>query len=128
MISIVAPAYNEEAVIKDFVEQVVDVTRFFFECGNWELIVVDDGSTDRTKDILYRLKSNFYPLSVITHVNYGMGKALETGFKAAKGNIVVTMNADCSHDPVLIPVLCKEIVSTGCHVIAPAKFRWQVFL
>ncbi len=37
MISIVAPAYNEEAVIKDFVEQVVDVTRFFFECGNWEV-------------------------------------------------------------------------------------------
>lgn len=124
MISIVAPAYNEEAVIKDFVEQVVDVTRFFFECGNWELIVVDDGSTDRTKDILYRLKSA-YPLSVITHVkNYGMGKALETGFKAAKGNIVVTMNADCSHDPVLIPVLCKEIVSTGCHVaIAPCQVQ-----
>lgn len=111
MISIIAPAYNEEAVIEHFVKQVVDITRFVFKNEDWELIIINDGSTDKTREILYQLQT-IYPITIIDHIkNYGLGKALETGFKNAKGDIIVTMDADCSHDPLLIPRLCMEIIS-----------------
>ena len=122
MISIVAPAYNEEAVIEDFVKQVVDITRFVFKYEDWELIIVNDGSTDKTREILYRLQTE-YPITIIDHIeNCGLGKALETGFRNAKGDIIVTMDADCSHDPKLMLALCQEIVTYGCDVAIASRY------
>lgn len=101
--TILAPAYNEEDVIARFVEQVVPT----LAAGD-ELLVVDDGSNDATADILRRLLAEHPRLRVVTHVrNQGLGAALVTGFAAASGDVVVTLDADLSHPLELVPVLVE---------------------
>jgi len=99
--TVVAPAYNEQAVIARFVEDVCPVLG-----DTDELLVVDDGSTDQTPGLLADLAATYERLRVITHpVNRGLGAALATGFAAASLDVVVTMDADLSHPKELIPVL-----------------------
>lgn len=106
MISVVVPAYNEEEVITDF------IYTFFrdFRPASFELIVVDDGSTDRTKEILERLSKKHKQLKVISYSpNRGLGHALKTGISSSRGKIIVTMDSDLSHPPSMIPDLLKEL-------------------
>jgi dolichol-phosphate mannosyltransferase len=103
-VTILAPAYNEEAVIERFVE--VTCTEI---PEKWNLLIVDDGSSDRTPEILRRLQSREPRLQVIRHrSNRGMGAALATGFVAATAEIIVTMDADLSHPLPLAAVLVDE--------------------
>lgn len=100
-VTILAPAYDEEAVIADFVAAVVPA----LGPGD-ELLVVDDGSTDGTPRILSRLVGRHPVLRVVTHSeNRGLGAALATGFAQARGDVVVTIDADLSHPIALLPDL-----------------------
>ncbi|MFQ5524450.1 MAG: glycosyltransferase [Acidimicrobiia bacterium] len=131
-VTVLAPAYNEEAVIGDFVATVVDA----LEPG-WGLLVVDDGSRDGTKELLRRLAGEYPALRVITHDhNQGVGAALRTGFAGATGDIVVTMDADLSHPVDLIARLVDEcgqasaafasrFVAGGSMEGVPAMRRWM---
>ncbi len=117
-ITILAPAYNEEAIIGKFINQIASVLEKNYK--TWEVLIVNDGSTDQTEE---RVKSfmDIYPehIRCITHpVNLGLGAGLETGFENAKGNIIVTMDADCTQDANLIPQLAKEISNDTGVVIA----------
>jgi len=92
-VTLLAPAYNEEAVIEDFVKQATAILQ-----PEWRLMVVDDGSQDRTAQILRELENSEPRLQVVSHDgNQGLGTALATGFRAAPKGIVVTMDADLSH-------------------------------
>ena len=104
-VTILAPAYNEEAVIRSFVGTVTD------RLGEgWDLLIVDDGSTDRTAEILAELESTEPFLQVVTHpVNRGLGAALRTGFGAARGEVIITTDADLSQ-----PVDLFEPLVAGC--------------
>ena len=90
--SIVIPAFNEEQALEKILPEVIA----FCERLEWPLIVVDDGSTDRTGSII---KSHSYGLLThVTHkVNRGYGGALKSGIKAAKTEYVVTIDADGQH-------------------------------
>ncbi|MBI9012895.1 MAG: glycosyltransferase [Clostridiales bacterium] len=117
-ITILAPAYNEEAIIDRFINQVASVLEKNY--NTWEVLIVNDGSTDATEA---RVKAfmDVYPehITCITHpVNQGLGAGLETGFKYAKGNVIVTMDADCTQDANLIPQLTNEISNDTGVVIA----------
>jgi dolichol-phosphate mannosyltransferase len=102
-ITFLAPAYNEEEVIRQFVET---VTGHLPEGG--EILVVDDGSTDRTPEILAALSLEHPAVRVVRHeTNRGLGSALATGFRAARGEVIVTMDADLSHPIELIPRLVE---------------------
>jgi dolichol-phosphate mannosyltransferase len=91
-VTVVAPAYNEEAVIEAFCEQVLD-----WLPADWELLVVDDGSRDRTPQLLAGVTQD-QRLRVVTHPrNLGMGAALMTGFAEARGDLICTIDADLSH-------------------------------
>lgn len=96
----IIPAYNEEQTIADVLER----TRPFVD----ELIVVDDGSTDRTAQI-----ARMHGAHVLTHViNRGLGASLGTGFAFAKlmgADVVVTLDADGQHDPQDIPAFLLAI-------------------
>jgi dolichol-phosphate mannosyltransferase len=99
--TVVAPAYNEEAVIARFVQ---DVYGALGDAA--ELLVVDDGSTDQTPGLLADLAASHDRLRVVTHTtNRGLGAALATRFAAAAEEVVVTIDADLSHPRELIPVL-----------------------
>jgi dolichol-phosphate mannosyltransferase len=100
MITIVVPAYNEEKVIGDLIKEVKKVKL------KHELLIINDGSTDKTAEIIKKHKK----VRLISHKrNFGLGAALKTGFKEAKGEFIVTMDADLTHPIALIPVLINNL-------------------
>ena len=106
MISVVVPVYNEEANVAELVERVSAalVPREF------ELIVIDDGSRDGTAEALAGLASSrpwLKPLFMIR--NYGQSAALQAGFDAARGDVIVTLDGDLQNDPADIPELLRML-------------------
>jgi glycosyltransferase involved in cell wall biosynthesis len=105
-LSVIIPALNEEDGIADIVERVLAVRPALAEVGvdDLELIVVDDGSTDRTAEIVSRYKN----VRLIQHkVNKGYGAAIKTGFRHARGELLSFLDADGTYPPEHYPVLCK---------------------
>ncbi len=99
-VSIIIPAYNEEEIIGEVVARVKEVMK-----GDYEILVVDDGSTDKTKEVAEKAGSR-----VIEHpYNIGNGAAVKSGIRAAKGDILVTMDGDGQHNPEDIPRLIQDI-------------------
>lgn len=112
MISIVVPAYNEQEVLSDFLEEVAKLAN---RESNIEVVVVDDGSSDNTATILEDAKKKYPFLRVITHeVNKGLGAALATGFKNATGDIIVTLDSDLTHPPLFIQELIRQKGAYDC--------------
>ena len=76
----------------------------------WEIIFIDDGSTDRSLDVLWKLKGIFPNIRIITfNKNCGQTAAFDAGFKAVRGQIIITMDADLQNDPHDIPTLLDKI-------------------
>ena len=102
-ISIVMPAYNEEKAIATLVNGVHNALGKNYSRNEYEIIVVDDGSTDRTAQ-----EAQNSDARVIRHpYNIGNGSAVKTGLRKAKGEIVILMDSDGQHDPAYIPELIK---------------------
>ncbi len=100
-VTVLAPAFNEETVLPLFVEAVVEATP-----DSWEILVVDDGSTDSTPRILRDLAAEIPRLRVLTHPeNRGLGAALRTGIGEAEGEVLITIDADLSHPLSLLATL-----------------------
>ena len=117
VLSVVVPVYNEV----DTIEQVVEaVSRA--PVDEVEIIVVDDGSTDGTRDVL-RDKVEPRVARVLYHpVNRGKGAALRSGFEAATGDLVVVQDADLEYDPQDYPRLIAPILSGKADVVFGSRF------
>ena len=101
-LSVVIPAYNEEESIEACVREVAGVLEGVG--GGHEILVVDDGSSDDTFQILRKLRQEIPCLRVIRFArNCGQTAAFDAGFKAAAGKVVATMDADLQNDPADIP-------------------------
>lgn len=102
-LSVIMPVYNEEATLREAIERIKKA-----EPSDKELIIVDDGSNDGTRDILKAI--NEEGITVLFHEkNMGKGGAVRTGLAQAKGNIVIIQDADLEYDPQDIPQLIKPI-------------------
>lgn len=107
-LSIVVPLYNEEESVERLTYRILNVGKSFR--FPYELILVDDGSTDRTWEIIERLKENATPLKAIKFpCNYGQTSAMVAGFDHASGEIIVCMDGDLQNDPSDIPRLLEKI-------------------
>ncbi|MBT3424808.1 MAG: glycosyltransferase family 2 protein [Bacteroidetes bacterium] len=96
-ITLVIPAYNEEAIINDNINQVVEYLQKL-DKYKWEIVLINDGSKDKTGEIADKLEHEFEFLRVIHHpVNLNLGRAIQTGFKNAKGEIIVVLDIDLSY-------------------------------
>lgn len=89
MISIILPAYNVETYIEKCIQSILDQTK-----QNWELIIVDDGSTDRTPDLCRQYAAETDKISYIRQENKGLGPARNTGLRYAKGTWVTFIDSD----------------------------------
>ncbi len=107
-ISIVIPIFNEAPNLQPLVEGVCDVMRTMGR--RFELILVDDGSTDDTRKVLDAIRpENPQMRVVILRRNFGQGAAMTAGFDHARGEIVVTMDGDLQSDPANIPHLIAKL-------------------
>lgn len=116
-LSIVIPCYNEEKNIKALVERVLQSP-----IKNKEIIVVDDKSTDGTKEVL---EKEIRPLvsKILYHdVNGGKGAALKTGFAQATGDIVIIQDADLEYDPSEYPKVIAPILEGEADVCYGSRF------
>jgi glycosyltransferase involved in cell wall biosynthesis len=115
VVSVVIPAYNEEKTIGNVIEETIQIMD---SLGlPYEIIVVDDGSTDRTREVASRYKA-----TVLSNGrNRGKGYALRKGFQHAQGDIVVTIDADGSHKPKEIPDLINPLFN-GADIVAGSRF------
>lgn len=103
-LSVVIPVFNEEACIEGTVRELMGVLAGLPETA--EVLAVDDGSADRTPDLLSALQSEFPCLRVLRlDANSGQSAALGAGFRYARGERIVTMDADGQNDPADIPAL-----------------------
>jgi dolichol-phosphate mannosyltransferase len=116
-ITVLLPMYNEEKSAEPMIKLITK--RLKGHKIPHEILVVNDGSTDKTHEVLKKLRRNIRQVRVINHkTNIGLGGALETGFKNAKTDLIVTMDADLTQDPMHIAEMLEEIENGHDMIIA----------
>ncbi len=115
VLSIVMPVYNERETIRDMLALVFEVPY------QKEIIVVDDGSTDGTRELLETLE---HPgLTCLSHQkNSGKGRAIQTGLSHAGGDIILIQDADLEYDPAEYPTLLQPILDGKADVVYGSRF------
>lgn len=117
--SIVIPVYNEHKTLKIVVKAVLLAPADIFE-----IILVDDGSTDGTRDLLPEIQKMDTRIRVFFHeTNQGKGAALRTGIAQALGDVVIIQDADQEYDPKEYPTLLKPIISDKADVVYGSRFQ-----
>tara|TARA_B100002052_G_scaffold133719_1_gene122864 strand:+ start:1722 stop:2690 length:969 start_codon:yes stop_codon:yes gene_type:complete len=108
-ISIISPVYNESDNIEIFINKVFQVMGE--SSRNWELIIIDDGSTDGSRDILKKLSKEKPELrALLLSKNFGQTPAIQAGFDKAKGKYFVTLDSDLQNDPKDIPRVLNKLI------------------
>ena len=117
LLSVVVPVYNEETFVVEAVSRVLD------QPWRLEVILVDDGSTDRTLERLEELAARDDRVRLLRHrENRGKGAALRTGFDAASGDVLIVQDADLEYDPRDYGSLLEPILDGRAHVVYGSRF------
>jgi len=124
LLSVVMPVYNEKDTIEEIIPRVLAVPLRI------ELIVVDDGSKDGTRDLLTELNKKYPFRLILQPKNAGKGAALRRGFEEVTGDIVVIQDADLEYSPEEFPELIELICEGRADVVYGSRFlgRHRVFL
>ena len=115
-LSVVIPVYNEVETVETLLRRVRDVPLWL------EVIVVDDGSTDGTGELLAKLEGDLIDRLISKKVNEGKGSALRAGFRHATGDVVVVQDADMEYDPHEFPMLLQPILSGKADAVYGSRF------
>jgi glycosyltransferase involved in cell wall biosynthesis len=119
-ISVVVPLYNEDESLPELCAW---ISRVMIENGySWEVILVDDGSNDNSWEVIRSLQtSDSHIRGIRFRRNYGKSGALNVGFEACQGNVVITMDADLQDSPDEIPQLYRMITEDGFDLVSGWK-------
>lgn len=110
LISVVAPVYNEATILRTFVAETRQALEALTPAVNWELVLVDDGSTDGTGQLLDELAGDATSGLKIVHLcrNFGHGPAISAGLDQASGDAVILMDSDLQDDPAAFPAFLEK--------------------
>lgn len=123
LLSVLVPVFNEERMVKEALNQILEVE--LIDNTQMEIIVVDDGSSDKTVEKIEELLSEKPDsgIHLVKHgVNQGKGAALHTGIKEATGDYIVVQDADMEYDPNEFNILLKPIVADRADVVFGSRF------
>ena len=115
-LSVIIPVYNESQNIREILKR-VQATGLA-----WEILIVDDGSTDGTREILAKLDGTGKIRVILHEKNQGKGAAVRTGFAEAKGDIFLIQDADLEYDPRDYPAILKPIEEGIADVVYGSRF------
>jgi glycosyltransferase involved in cell wall biosynthesis len=118
-LSVVIPVYNEKRFIRELISRVeaVPIPK--------EILIVDDHSTDGTREILKELETRETVRVFYQPANQGKGAALREGFRQATGNVIVVQDADLEYDPAEYPYLIQPIIDDRADVVYGSRFRGE---
>ena len=117
-VSVVIPVFNEEVTIGNVVLRTKSALEKMYD--SYEILVVDDGSTDKSADIAEELKA-----TVLKRAHQGKGYALRYGFMRARGELVVTLDADGSHKPEEIQQILRPIKEDRADFVIGSRFCYS---
>ena len=117
MISIIIPCYNELKTIEIIVSKILQLNKYKFE-----IIIVDDCSTDGTRKILEDKLSTKVAAIIYNEKNYGKGYCIKKGIEKSNGNIILIQDADLEYDPNDYPKLINPIINNHADVVYGSRF------
>ena len=125
-LSIVIPVYNEANTIRNLVDVVIKSANALEGISSYELVVVDDGSKDGTRDILERDFRHLNQVRIFMQpYNQGKGAAVRRGFQEVSGDIVLIKDADMEYDPQDYKVLLSPILQRKADVVFGSRFKGE---
>jgi dolichol-phosphate mannosyltransferase len=121
-LSVVIPAYNEEENLIPLAEEVIAALSFL--PGGFELILVDDASTDSTARVIEQFR---HPQvrGVFHRINCGQSAAVASGFQAARGEFVATLDGDGQNDPADLPAMLEQLLKNGVDCLTGVRTKRQ---
>jgi len=123
-LSVVFPVYNEEENVPILLDEIARA----LEGRGWtyEMVAVDDGSSDRSLAVLHESRAKYPTLRVLTfEKNSGQTAALDAGWRAARGRFVVSLDADLQNDPADIPAMMEKLQESGSDMVIGVRVNRQ---
>ena len=125
LVSVVIPVYNEEASLPELLRRTLAACE---QIGSpYEVVLVDDGSRDRSAEMLTAAANapDSHVVAVILNRNYGQHSAVMAGFESARGDLIITLDADLQNPPEEIPRLVKTAAEGGYDVVGTIRMNRQ---
>lgn len=122
-LSIVVPCYNEEAILKENIKVIQEFLKSREAKYNWEILIINDGSRDSTGEIADEIEKSGNHVRVIHHpVNLNLGNALQTGFRNAKGDVIVVLDVDLSYSVENIEKLTDKLIEESADIVIASPY------
>lgn len=123
LVSLVLPAFNEAAILEENLKKLHEYLRTLEDRYRWEIVLVDDGSTDGTGRLADSFAATRGNVRVVHHVvNLKLGQALRTGFEHCRGDYVVVLDLDLSYSPDHIERLLRTLVDTRADIVVASPY------
>ena len=122
-ISIVAPCYNEEAILDINIKKIISYLESKADKYDWEILIINDGSKDRTAAIANSLAAEFTSVRVIHHpANLNLGISIKTGFSNSRGEIIVVLDIDLSYGIEYIEIMVDKLIETSADMVMASPY------
>ena len=122
-LTLICPAYNEGLIIESSVSKLCNYLATIEEKADWDILIINDGSSDNTAMLADQLSSENEKINVIHHrINRNLGAALKTGFKYATGDYVLVLDLDLSYSPDHIEQLLDTIIDNDADIVIASPY------
>jgi dolichol-phosphate mannosyltransferase len=122
-LTIIAPCYNEEAILELNINTIVKYLESKSHKYNWEILIINDGSKDKTAVIANRLADKNSLIRVIHHpTNLNLGHAIKTGFSNSKGEILIVVDIDLSYSEEYIETMVDKLIETSADIVMASPY------